>query len=712
MKDSEWLTTKAENGQKTQRYNGGGGKGVRIGLEGAFKYGFSVSIISKQAEGKTPKFIQEQNGTRSVAVLDDAEGRADAGTDITITGPIASTPIVGEELTEESLQAFAAQAGLNSENLANLLPVGEVVTQQYLDDVRILGRLLALGPELEYGLRSTLTSAEKRFYGALSRELFNFRLPDSRQAFSSENIDRLARTLIAAKEGSLRILNAINVLSDDELDIFMTRDGAQREEAFKGLSQERKGQLFLRLADVVNTYEGYAQITKLELMKRLIPMSLITLISQYYSMSNASVIFAVKAHNNFHIWIPLAKTKVLEIQDQVGGNRNAWFIVGHQGLSRVDDWITVAQEKVLAIQDRVGGSTRAWAIVIMRNMKNVDAWVNEAEVKVEAIQSRVGGAYNAWSIVTAQGVNKVDPWLRDAERTVLAIQGDVGGPSKAWDIVINQGTVNAEKWVKEASAKVRTIQDQVYGPGNAWVIVTTHGIKNTDAWVQNAREKIPAITNKVGAASYAWIIVIGQGLQNADAWVTQAQMKVVEIQDQVGGAGRAWGIVINQGINNTDKWIQEAKLRVSEIAGQVGGVSNAWRIVISKGFQNADAWIEKAKNSVMDLMREQKSSAEAWRQVIENTLEDNTSPQAVASAPVLDVERPEDVGGIDMNAKALDLQTEGDGIKFDMPFDPTQLQNIQIDGFSPVILQIIPTNLPLFIGIKDTDESLQVSSIK
>ncbi len=76
----------------------------------------------------------------------------------------------------------------------------------------------------------------------------------------------------------------------------------------------------------------------------------------------------------------------------------------------------------------------------------------------------------------------------------------------------------------------------------------------------------------------------------------------------------------------------------------------------------------------------------------------------VASAPTSDAEKHDNLGGIDMSQKALDLQTEGEGIKFDMPFDPTQLQNIQIDGFSPVILQIIPTNLPLFIGSKEKED--------
>ncbi len=64
-----------------------------------------------------------------------------------------------------------------------------------------------------------------------------------------------------------------------------------------------------------------------------------------------------------------------------------------------------------------------------------------------------------------------------------------------------------------------------------------------------------------------------------------------------------------------------------------------------------------------------------------------------------------------MNQKGLDLQIEGEEIRFDMPFDPTRLQNISIDGFTPVILQIIPTNLPLFIGVNQVGEEMKVSSL-
>lgn len=85
--------------------------------------------------------------------------------------------------------------------------------------------------------------------------------------------------------------------------------------------------------------------------------------------------------------------------------------------------------------------------------------------------------------------------------------------------------------------------------------------------------------------------------------------------------------------------------------------------------------------------------------------------EAASSPTSTQANKSKNLGGIDMNQKALDLQTSGEEIKFDMPFDPAQLPNIQIDGFSPVILQILPTNLPLFIGAQEKENKMQVSRL-
>lgn len=48
----------------------------------------------------------------------------------------------------------------------------------------------------------------------------------------------------------------------------------------------------------------------------------------------------------------------------------------------------------------------------------------------------------------------------------------------------------------------------------------------------------------------------------------------------------------------------------------------------------------------------------------------------------------------------LDLQKQGKGLDLNVRFDPAMLQNVQIEGFSPMIIQIAPTNLPVFMGVK------------
>jgi len=65
------------------------------------------------------------------------------------------------------------------------------------------------------------------------------------------------------------------------------------------------------------------------------------------------------------------------------------------------------------------------------------------------------------------------------------------------------------------------------------------------------------------------------------------------------------------------------------------------------------------------------------------------------------------VGGIDLNPAFLQLQTQGGGIKFALP-DPQTIQNIKIEGFTPVIFQIVPTNFPLLMGTVDLENEQQL----
>ena len=66
-------------------------------------------------------------------------------------------------------------------------------------------------------------------------------------------------------------------------------------------------------------------------------------------------------------------------------------------------------------------------------------------------------------------------------------------------------------------------------------------------------------------------------------------------------------------------------------------------------------------------------------------------------------------GGIDLNLKKLNLDVRGDKKSFSLPID---VQNISIDGLTPMIINIIPlTDLPAFLGFSQNKEEIPSSQI-
>ncbi len=61
------------------------------------------------------------------------------------------------------------------------------------------------------------------------------------------------------------------------------------------------------------------------------------------------------------------------------------------------------------------------------------------------------------------------------------------------------------------------------------------------------------------------------------------------------------------------------------------------------------------------------------------------------------------VGGIDINPNSISIQTEGEGVKFNKAINAQELErlkNIPLDGFSPVIFQIVPIpSVPQLFGV-------------
>jgi len=124
---------------------------------------------------------------------------------------------------------------------------------------------------------------------------------------------------------------------------------------------------------------------------------------------------------------------------------------------------------------------------------------------------------------------------------------------------------------------------------------------------------------------------------------------------------------------------------------------------------SSDAKIKKGK--IVDILR---------KDVSQNRKKKNSDVARITK-------EPHTKGGIDLNAKELDIESHGGKIKdFSFPFrengipcldedsdgicdfiDAKALEDMNINGFTPMIFQIVPiSNLPLFLGLKD-DEPLE-----
>ncbi|HLF17998.1 MAG TPA: protein phosphatase 2C domain-containing protein [Candidatus Omnitrophota bacterium] len=86
--------------------------------------------------------------------------------------------------------------------------------------------------------------------------------------------------------------------------------------------------------------------------------------------------------------------------------------------------------------------------------------------------------------------------------------------------------------------------------------------------------------------------------------------------------------------------------------------------------------------------------------IIPNSPADNKPDRAMMGAKEKDK-----VGGIDLNPDMLDIEERGRAIEFNLPEELKKLETMPINGFAPIIYQIIPvTNLPLLLGITDQEE--------
>ena len=59
----------------------------------------------------------------------------------------------------------------------------------------------------------------------------------------------------------------------------------------------------------------------------------------------------------------------------------------------------------------------------------------------------------------------------------------------------------------------------------------------------------------------------------------------------------------------------------------------------------------------------------------------------------------ERVGGIDLDPSLLDLQIKRDGKGVPLPLPQQPIGNMRIEGFLPVIINVVPVNIPMILGL-------------
>lgn len=390
----------------------------------------------------------------------------------------ALIPKVGALLTEESLQALAQFNLLNAEGLKRMLPVGKVVTADFLDGVAMLTRLLNVEPGPNFGIRGgALARTDKDIHSALS-DMLNVYSGN----LNFEDRERLAATLARMKEGSLQLLNIMGVINDNEFELLKSKDAT----GLKNLNAESKQEFLDRLAALVGSYDGLAKTNKTGLMIRLVPLKVIDLLMEYFGSSKATVQTVIRGHPDFPAWLVAAELKVQSIQKLVSGPRNAWIVVQAQGLEKTDEWIEKARVIVDKIQPLVGSRGQAWHIIIIQGIDKAGDWAEKAHVKVLAIQDKVGGSSNAWQIVVRQGIDKVDAWVEKAQKKVSAILPVVGSETNAWLILIGLGTDGTDAWIKSRKQQAEELQRSGQTVTTAWKnIIRTSLFSDEDGGLEN-----------------------------------------------------------------------------------------------------------------------------------------------------------------------------------------------------------------------------------
>ncbi|MFA5088645.1 MAG: UPF0489 family protein [Candidatus Omnitrophota bacterium] len=173
---------------------------------------------------------------------------------------------------------------------------------------------------------------------------------------------------------------------------------------------------------------------------------------------------------------------------------------------------------------------------------------------------------------------------------------------------------------------------------------------------------------------------------------------MLDIDEDYWMVGPAWED--NEGnIVGDKKWIEKDIPRIFDLLKEKQMQPYVVTVATSKGITPRDL-VQPITKKILELL----PTIRGVRH------EEKTAPQVIHKGGSNNAGETSTPGGIDLDPNKMNLQTTGEGIDFNVPFDPAVLMDMPIDGFSPVILQIVPTNFPLLMGSSDLPaEELQMA---
>lgn len=123
-------------------------------------------------------------------------------------------------------------------------------------------------------------------------------------------------------------------------------------------------------------------------------------------------------------------------------------------------------------------------------------------------------------------------------------------------------------------------------------------------------------------------------------------------------------------------------------------------------FRRTKAYINLLNDAQEQFYKQTKRRPPDFREILRPELEAVTELlNKSLSGSVAGQENP---GGIDLNPALLDLQIKRDGNGVPLPLPQQPIENMRIEGFIPIIINVTPvTNLPMLLGLADEEKNQQ-----